>query len=787
MEIRQSDINRSVDHAVQTSPTIMPSEVRDGLSPGVDLLLLWQGIRRRLWSISYFVLGGLGLTALYLVSATPRYTATASVLIDPRQPKVFNIEAVLPGLDPDQYFIESQLEILRSPRIAKRLFEQMKTDGVPLQASEQSTWIWFSYLTQAFETNAVESSSIETPTKLVSSARKAEDDQKVHSTKLINSLLRNLKVVRKGRSRIIELNYVDKNAKRAADMANGFVDAYLSDQVAMKFQATHSANSWLKERIDSLAVELREAEWRIQKFRTAKDIVEIGEVTLANKEVSDHALALVSARARAAEAEARLAQVDTLSNQIERDALNNQVKLLETELENLKRRMLKGSEDLIRLDELKREATASQTLYLALLNRYKETLAQDKLLSPDARVVAYAVEPSRPSHPKKGLLLALSLFGWLGVGTGVALWRELRNPTFHSPLEVERTLGLPCIAEIPIEASLAKYGSRQIPPLRTREKLFKEMTDDFSESIFTVRRWTKAIAEQGAVVFVVMSANPKEGRSLLAAQLARAAAAKGSRTLLVDADLRTAGLTHALGIESDNGLGAVLSNIDFSCLIRKLGEDHLHFCPGSHSEDTKPLDILGSRALENFFSNARENYDLIIVDTPPSGTYVDASALLDVADAAIVVVKAADTLHADAIALIRELNMSGAPPAGVVLNMVTSRYRKRSRSDLQFVGILRPSDRASKRRRIATDPQAAQLERQRGEVDLPGSDHGLESGLKVAEKRTRSLESEIVDISGSPARQSCGESETRQAEARGQTVGSTMSDKRIFQARLANL
>ncbi len=738
------------NHAVELQGASMPLHTLSSVGLGFDLQFLGQAIRRQLALICFIVIGGIGLTALYLAAETPRYTATASVLIDRGQPKVFKIGGVLPGLDSDQHVLETQLEILRSPRIAARVLDLISSREMspPETGATNKILNWFTLRVKEVTQPLSEwYSSITASLFKDANIQEKQPVQAAHSP-LIGTLLENVRVFRLGRSLIIRLEYVDTSAKRAADIANAYIDAYIADQVEERAKDTRQANVLLRERLRELGREVTESERRIQKFRIDNDIVKIGELTLAKKEISDYMTQLVNARTRAAEAEAQLAQVETLNNQIDRDAITNQVKLLEVGIAALKRRVLDQSKRLVELEELERESEASKALYLTLLNHYKETQAQEKLALADSRIVDRAVPPSRPTHPKMLLLLSVSSVGWFGLGIAIALYRELSHRTFHSPSEIENVLGLPCIAEVPITKTAFEGKNDEAAPASICRRLDENRGDNFDQSIFAGRLWIDSLSDQGSHVVAVVSAKPKEGRSTLAALLAGDAAASGTRTLLVDADLRSAGLSHALGMQSHKGLGDIRSTTDFSRLTLNINQGCLHFCPASRSNCLSPLEILGSQELENFFSSARDNYNLIIVDTPPQSTFVDATVLIDLSDAAVIVVKAADTLQADVAGLTRELRMSGSPPAGVILNMTAPEVVKRSLSRPILSDLERSSGWTWKKKNMAQKRSASCIEepgKDCSSTPFLGRKLGREHKAQEPAYPVRKTESEIAE------------------------------------------
>jgi Mrp family chromosome partitioning ATPase len=380
------------------------------------------------------------------------------------------------------------------------------------------------------------------------------------------------------------------------------------------------------------------------------------------------------------------AQLDNLNREVEREikriidnralafeAANGKVKLLETSLQRLTENVLKFDEYQIKLSEFKRDVAVSSELYSSLLRRYKETRAQEKLQATDARIVSAATAPPSPTYPKKGLVLLLASVAWLGVGAGLGLARELKYRSLRSRADVESALGVEYVASIPV-VDLARIGADEKLPHSLAGPIHWMLDDsrfgEFSQSIFTVRKWTESCRDQGTCVVLVVAAHPAEGCSTIAAQLALYAASTGTHTVLVDADLRSRGLSDVLGIDVKTTLAdAILSQSDPVSAIVSLPDTKLHFCAAPGHGNYRPLDVLGSRAAGKFFSALRDEFDLIVVDTPPMATYVDANALVEHADCVLVVVKAGQTLQSDVAEVLQRLATDSRPAIGVVLNM----------------------------------------------------------------------------------------------------------------------
>ena len=128
--------------------------------------------------------------------------------------------------------------------------------------------------------------------------------------------------------------------------------------------------------------------------------------------------------------------------------------------------------------------------------------------------------------------------------------------------------------------------------------------------MFGIRKWVDLSAVAANPIVIVLSENPGEGRSTVAAALAMSAARSGRKTLLVDADFRNADLTRAFAEHVTFGLGQIATTDDCAGLITKLGERLPDFCAAAPRNAESPLDILGSGAMGKFREMARNNFEL---------------------------------------------------------------------------------------------------------------------------------------------------------------------------------
>jgi Mrp family chromosome partitioning ATPase len=242
---------------------------------------------------------------------------------------------------------------------------------------------------------------------------------------------------------------------------------------------------------------------------------------------------------------------------------------------------------------------------------------------------------------------------------------------------VEEGLGVQCITTLPaIDLSTSGAGDKQGLTGPICRRIDEEDQDGaYGQSIYALKQWIERHDGPASRVVLVVGAHRAAGRSTVAAQLALHAASGGTRTVLVDADLRSRALSSKWSPNAKCTFTDVLGTGESKATITQVPGTPLWLCPASAEGAGRALDILGSRSMKDFFRALREDFDLIIVDTPPMATYIDATALVPYCDCIVVVIKASHTQQCDALALLEQLDPEPETEIGAVLNMTNPRQK----------------------------------------------------------------------------------------------------------------
>jgi succinoglycan biosynthesis transport protein ExoP len=295
----------------------------------------------------------------------------------------------------------------------------------------------------------------------------------------------------------------------------------------------------------------------------------------------------------------------------------------------------------------------------ALLAREQQLTVVASLQTGEAEIVQPALQPTSPSSPTTVRNTVLGLLVGLVLGIALALVREGSDRRVKDVESLEEIFGAPVLAAVTDMAD-ADAATESFRTLRAQLRYFS-----IDRNIRTV---------------LVTSAVAGEGKTTVASHLARAAGAvPGSRTLLIEADLRKGDLADVLGVEQSPGLVQVLSGeVDLHSAIRRperFGEDDSEgpvafdvLVAGAYPPNA--AEMLESQSMAALLARASADYDLIIIDTAPLLLVADATPLLRSVSGVLAVASLEDTKRDALRFLAKQLKQVDAPVLGLVANRV---------------------------------------------------------------------------------------------------------------------
>jgi polysaccharide biosynthesis transport protein len=341
------------------------------------------------------------------------------------------------------------------------------------------------------------------------------------------------------------------------------------------------------------------------------------------------------------------------------DAIRASMQGLQTEYQQSNR-------SAIELRQLENEAAAARTVLQTFMTESFKTSAQVEVQQADARILAPAEPPQFPSAPNKRVLIGIAIMG----GTILALLAVIVAESFERGLrnsdEIEHAFGLPLLGMIPDHR--AKLGSRRAHRiLHDPRSLFGESV----RAVSTVINVTETAPRARARVILVTSALPREGKTTLAASLARIMAHAGERVLIIDCDLRRPTIQAHFDVSPGPGLTEVLGGSNSVGEVLQIdGVSGVYVMTVGGGADDFHTDFFRPGCFDRLMDGIRDGYDVIVLDCPPVGVVNDSLLLAKFSDAVVLAVQWGVTSRALVRTALGKLKTAKVQPLGIVLTKV---------------------------------------------------------------------------------------------------------------------
>ncbi|MFL2825740.1 MAG: GumC family protein [Coraliomargaritaceae bacterium] len=341
--------------------------------------------------------------------------------------------------------------------------------------------------------------------------------------------------------------------------------------------------------------------------------------------------------------------------------------------EQASKRLLEKERDMIELSKTRvefnsliRDLEVEQMTYQKLTALMAEEKIQVNIKNANARIIDKAFPPreDRPSSPNIFLNLAGGFFGGIIFGLGLVFAVALLDDKVKSVFDIEASLGLPILGIIPKVKKLDSVSKSHIVTTTSSSHVkenFRSML-----SYLKINDHSK-----NSNVFLLTSTVPSEGKSFISSNLGLSFAANGEKVLLIDGDLRLPNVAKSLQLENESGvLDYINGDSTIDPFIVKEVYPNFDVLP-SGGKSKNPTAVLNDSKFESMLLKLRDNYDKIIIDTPPLAAVSDALNIVPLVDAVIYIIKYDSVKKSLANSCIRRLWESKTPVLGAVLNNVS--------------------------------------------------------------------------------------------------------------------
>jgi polysaccharide biosynthesis transport protein len=656
------------------------------------------------------------------------YQAKAQILIEDER------STAVPGItsadntyyeDPEPYY-KTQYRILTGRDLTRRVIKKLHLETVPEYNGTAAPPAGVPFLS-----DLKQHVSDLLRRKPASAIEAAQIDETSDESALVSAFIAHVAVNPVTGSRLVDITFNAADPKFSALAVNTLVDEYVDQNLALKLKGTQNMIDWLEQEVGKQQGKVQESERALADYRDRQNALSLDDkqnivlsrlnklnddvmtarTKKAQKQVLYNQIRIITA-GQSAEAIPAVAQstavqaakVRVIDAQRTREAMAakygekhpNLVKAT-GDLKEAQRQyevevsrsvqQIKNDYDTALLEEqtmaraldaakadaqdlskksvnynvMEREANSNRQVYQSLLQRANELRVSSNSRQNNVRVVDHAEVPKGPMAPAGRRTWLLSFAVGLVLAVGVAYGLDYMNDTIKTPEDVSRRLKLPFLGLVP-----SVRGDKH-PMLASAH-----VPHDFGESFRALR--TSLISKytaEGTKIILVTSAQPLEGKTTTAANIAMALAYGGSRVLLIDADMRRPGLHRPLRLTNERGLSQVLTGqARVRDVIQRTVDPNLLAITAGRTPPN-PSELLASERMKTLLTNLSHGpFDWIIIDTPPVLAVTDAVILAPAVSGVTIVIGAEMTRRRLAERAIETIMQTRPKYAAVVLNKV---------------------------------------------------------------------------------------------------------------------
>ena len=649
----------------------------------------------------------------------PRFAATSVLALDVRKVQIVEHE-VVSQLPQESPALRTELDVIGSRSLAEKVIDRLAltSDTEVLQEADTVASPWQNLACYAQRTL----SSWFPWIAEICSAPASQTIPTLSRSQLASWIDSNLKASNDGRSLTIRVTFTADSPALAARIVNGVAETYLDDQAQTKAAATVKARDWLREQLMKMRRELEISEAAVDDFRRQSGLNEGKGASVPSQRLGELNSQLVVARSDRAHAEAKsqaaresdpatvpavLASQTIQTLRKDLTAINSEIienrdhstfyklNVLDARAAAVRQQMSQETNRILaslsgevqaarkkeaeltealqavetqasdaaqsssRLNQLQREADANRSIYDSFLTRYKQAMEQEGLAAPDARLISRAEAPEFPDYPNKLRFLLLGTIGGLAIGGALAFLRAGFDRRIRRASEVETVTGIPIFGLLP---KVSRW--RGLPP---QDYPVTAPHSRFGTALVRIHTAIQAPKpSERKQVILVTSAQPGDGKTSFCTGLARSLARNGMRVLVIDADPYRSQLATAFGASTIRALNpSIEQRVRLSDIVQADAKSTAHFIPALGEDDFQLL--VRSGAFATLLEQARQAYDVVIIDTPPLMTSADAALIGRFADTRLLLVRLGRTSWDQMTAAVGFLRLCRVGLDGIVM------------------------------------------------------------------------------------------------------------------------
>nr|AHB38999.1 tyrosine kinase [Pantoea sp. PPE7] len=475
-------------------------------------------------------------------------------------------------------------------------------------------------------------------------------------------------------SGVLHLSLVGENPIRTENILDKISRNYLEQNIERKSEEAAKSLAFLKQQLPIVRNNLDISENKLNIYRSEHDTVDL---PLEAKSVLDSIVSIDAQLNELTFREAEVSKLYTKEHPTYRALLEKRVTLEEEKRKYNQRvnSMPRTQQEIIKLT---RDVDSGQAIYMQLLNKQQELDINKASTVGNVRIIDPSqVDPS-PVSPKRVLtVIFCTILGTLIAMTIVVIKSILHRGIENPDLLEER--GMTVYANIPVSEWQKSQDKELISKLRLKRNANRaaEMlaignpSDLAMEAIRSLRTSIHfALMEAENNILLISGASPSSGKTFVSSNLAAAMAQSDKKILFIDADMRKGYSHEIMNVQNENGLSELLSGkIDYTKAIKKTEVANLYHIPRGQVP-SNPSELLMRPNLSSLLSWASDNYDVVIIDTPPILAVTDASIISKIAATSLLIARFGVNTAKEMELCIKRFEHNGTEIKGVILNAV---------------------------------------------------------------------------------------------------------------------
>ncbi|HID3188008.1 TPA: polysaccharide biosynthesis tyrosine autokinase [Klebsiella pneumoniae] len=474
---------------------------------------------------------------------------------------------------------------------------------------------------------------------------------------------------------ILTLSLLGSNPELIKEIINSISKNYLDQNISRQAAQDAKSLEFLDAQLPKVRSELDIAEDKLNAYRRKSDSVDL---SLEAKSVLDQIVNADNQLNELTFRESEISQLYTKEHPTYK-ALLEKRKTLQDERSKLNKRVSAMPETQQEVLRLSRDVESGRAVYMQLLNRQQELNISKSSAIGNVRIIDDAITEPKPVKPNKILVLILSFILGIILSIGYVLLKNFLRRGIESPEQLEE-IGINVYASVPVSETFSKtvtenIGWKKQKNLENYGFLAVDNPADLAiEAIRGLRTSLHfAMMEARNNVLMISGASPNAGKTFISSNLAAVISQSGKKVLLIDTDLRKGYLHRVFNVNNTAGLSDYLSGkLDVKTIISKSKDIGFDFISRG-TTPPNPAELLMHPRFQDLVSWANENYDIVILDTPPILAVTDAAIIGNYAGTTLVVARFELNTAKEIAVSIKRFEQSGVHVKGCILNGIVKK------------------------------------------------------------------------------------------------------------------